>query len=74
VSEDSLRRNLAKIDEAAGVGWLQSHLDYCTTPLLSEPFRHRRSHRLMTVPHRRETVFLSNTVSKRRAGLQPPPP
>lgn len=38
------------------------------------PFRHRRSHRLMTVPHRRETVFLSNTVSNRRAGLQPPPP
>jgi hypothetical protein len=38
VSEDSLRRNLAKIDEAAGVSWLRSHLDYCATPLLSEPW------------------------------------
>ena len=38
VSEDSLRRNLAKIDETAGLNWLQSHLDYCTTPLLSEPW------------------------------------
>jgi hypothetical protein len=38
VSEDSLRRNLAKIDETVGLDWLQSHLDYCTTPLLSEPW------------------------------------
>jgi hypothetical protein len=38
VSEDSLRRNLAKIDETAGLDWLQSHLDYCTTPMLSEPW------------------------------------
>jgi hypothetical protein len=38
VSEDSLRRNLAKIDETAGLSWLQSHLDYCTAPLLSEPW------------------------------------
>jgi hypothetical protein len=38
VREDSLRRNLAKIDEAAGLNWLQNHLDYCTTPLLSEPW------------------------------------
>ena len=28
VSEDSLRRNLARIDEAAGLNWLQNHLDY----------------------------------------------
>jgi len=38
VSEDSLRRNLAKIDEAAGLNWLQGHLDYCTMPLLNEPW------------------------------------
>jgi hypothetical protein len=37
VSEDSVRRNLAKIDETAGLSWLQNHLDYCTAPLLSEP-------------------------------------
>jgi Transposase DDE domain group 1 len=38
VSEDSLRRNLAKIDETAGLSWLQNHLDYCAAPLLSEPW------------------------------------
>ena len=38
VSEDAVRRGLAKIDEAAGLAWLQNHLDYCTTPLLSEPW------------------------------------
>jgi Transposase DDE domain group 1 len=38
VSEDSLRRNLAKIDEAAGLSWLQNHLGYCTAPLLNEPW------------------------------------
>jgi hypothetical protein len=38
VSEDSLRRNLAKIDETAGLSWLQGHLDYGTAPLLSEPW------------------------------------
>ena len=35
MSEDSLRRNLTEIDETAGLSWLQTHLDYCTTPLLS---------------------------------------
>ena len=29
VSEDALRRALAKIDETAGVQWFQTHLDYC---------------------------------------------
>ncbi len=38
VSEDAVRRGLAKIDEAKGLGWLQNHLDYCTAPLLSEPW------------------------------------
>jgi len=31
-------RGLAKIDEAAGLAWLQTHLDYCASPLLSEPW------------------------------------
>jgi hypothetical protein len=38
LSEDSVRRGLAKIDEAKGLPWLQNHLDYCTSPLLSEPW------------------------------------
>ena len=38
VSEDAVRRGLAKIDEAAGLSWLQTHLDYCSSPLLSEPW------------------------------------
>src|SRR5438270_3724528 len=38
VSEDAVRRGLAKIDEAAGLAWLQRHLDYCASPLLSEPW------------------------------------
>ena len=38
VSEDAVRRGLAKIDEAAGLAWLRTHLDYCSSPLLSEPW------------------------------------
>ena len=38
VSEDAVRRGLAKIDEAAGLSWLQTHLDYCSSPLFSEPW------------------------------------
>jgi hypothetical protein len=38
LSEDSVRRGLAKIAEAKGLPWLQNHLDYCTTPLLGEPW------------------------------------
>jgi len=38
VSEDSVRRNLGKIDETKGVGWLQDHLDYVSAPLLGEPW------------------------------------
>src|SRR6267142_5131 len=38
VSEDAVRRGLAKIDEAAGLTWLQRHLDYCVWPLLTEPW------------------------------------
>jgi hypothetical protein len=38
VSEDAVRRGLAKINEAKGLTWLQKHLDYCTAPLLGEPW------------------------------------
>src|SRR3954454_12242505 len=38
VSEDAVRRGLAKIDETAGMDWLQTHLDYCMSPLLQEPW------------------------------------
>ena len=38
VSEAALRRALAKIDEPAGMPWLQTHLDYCVRPLLDEPW------------------------------------
>ena len=38
VSEDAVRRGLKKMDEAKGLSWLQNHLDYCTTPLLGEPW------------------------------------
>ena len=38
VSEDAVRRGLAKIEEAAGTAWLQGHLDDTLRPLLSEPW------------------------------------
>src|ERR1700755_3040079 len=38
LSEDAVRRNLGKIEEARGLTWLQSHLDYCVAPLLDEPW------------------------------------
>ena len=38
VSEDAVRRALAKIDAAAGLAWLKRHLDYGVGPLLSEPW------------------------------------
>ena len=38
VSEDAVRRGLTKIDEAAGLTWLETHLDYCVRPLLTEPW------------------------------------
>jgi Transposase DDE domain group 1 len=38
VSEDSVRRGLEKIDAVAGLSWLQKHLDYCSAPLLAEPW------------------------------------
>ena len=38
VSNDSARRALERIDEAAGVRWLQHHLTYSYAPLLSQPW------------------------------------
>jgi hypothetical protein len=38
LSEDAVRRNLGKIDEAPGLTWLQGHLDYSVAPLLDEPW------------------------------------
>ena len=38
LSEDAVRRGFAKIDETAGLTWLQNHLDYCSAPLFSEPW------------------------------------
>jgi hypothetical protein len=38
VSEDAVRRGLDKVEEAAGLTWLQGHLDYTTRPPLSEPW------------------------------------
>ena len=38
VSEDAVRRAFKAIGEDAGAQWMQHHLNYCTTPLLSEPW------------------------------------
>ena len=38
VSEDAVRRGFDKIEESAGLAWLQDPLDYTTRPLLSEPW------------------------------------
>jgi hypothetical protein len=38
LSEDAVRRNLGKIEEAPGLSWLQGHLDYSVAPLLDEPW------------------------------------
>ena len=38
VSEDAVRRGFKAIGEIEGREWLQRHLDYCTAPLLSEPW------------------------------------
>src|ERR1700733_12292249 len=33
VSEDAVRRGLAKLDEEAGLAWLEKALDFCSLPL-----------------------------------------
>jgi hypothetical protein len=38
VSEDAVRRAFDRIEARAGAQWLQEHLDYCTRPLLNEPW------------------------------------
>ncbi len=38
LSEDAVRRAFAAIGEDEGAAWLRRHLDYCTAPLLAEPW------------------------------------
>ena len=38
VSDDCTRRALQRLDEAAGINWLQSHQYYCHSPLLNQPW------------------------------------
>jgi len=38
VSEDAVRRGLGKVPEDSGVAWLREQLEYCTRPLLGEPW------------------------------------
>ena len=38
VSEDAVRRGFKAIGEDEGAEWLRRHLDYCTAPLLGEPW------------------------------------
>ena len=38
VSDDSARRGLSKIDEEAGIKWIQTHLQSCYEPLLTTPW------------------------------------
>jgi hypothetical protein len=38
VSEDAVRRGFKAIAEIEGGEWLRRHLDYCTAPLLTEPW------------------------------------
>ncbi len=38
VSDDSARRGLQKIEEKAGIEWLQNHLQSCYEPLLTAPW------------------------------------
>ena len=38
LSEDAVRRGLAKIDPAEGAAWLQESLEYSVRPLLREPW------------------------------------
>ena len=38
VSEDAVRRGFKAIDETEGAEWLRDHLEFCTEPLLAEPW------------------------------------
>jgi hypothetical protein len=38
VSEDAVRRGFDKIEETAGLTWLQEQLDYCARTLLNQPW------------------------------------
>jgi hypothetical protein len=38
VSDDTLRRALSELDETLAIAWLNEHLKYATTPLLTTPW------------------------------------
>ena len=38
VSEGTVRRAFAAIEEEAGANWMRGRLDHCVEPLLSEPW------------------------------------
>jgi hypothetical protein len=52
VSGDAVRRGLDKIEEGAGMAWLQGHFDYTTRPLLSEPYGHQEGAVVSYNPHK----------------------
>ena len=53
LSEDAVRRGLAKIDAAAGLAWLQTHLDYCPPAAGRALDPRRRYHRQAVFGHRK---------------------
>ncbi len=44
LSQDAVRRGIDKIEEPAGLNWLQEHLDYCTRPLFERAVDSRYRH------------------------------
>jgi hypothetical protein len=68
VSEDAVRRGLKKMDEAKGLSWLQNHLDYCTTPLLGEPWVLDMDSTVETLYGHQEGAELGYTPTLRKSG------
>ena len=74
VSEDAVRRGFKAIGEDEGREWLQRHLDYCTAPLLAEPwvmdtdstvkplYGHQEGPCLATIPRSRAGPAMSTTL------------
>jgi hypothetical protein len=54
VSEDSVRRNLGKSDEAEGVKWLQDHLDACVLASGNQPIGVGHKYSVLAVLPERE--------------------
>src|SRR5246500_4958085 len=64
VSEDAVRRALGKIEEKAGVGWLREQLEYCTRPLLAEPW-------ILDVDTTVKPLYGHQSLPRRRPGRRP---